>query len=639
MEPAVTSDAVVDDQDDVVELRYLAYDNTAHGNHGATAGQTASLLGKRLFYDGTSRRTERRRRLEKAVALASCPMQPLTAFWSSLQPIETPPSAKVHIPFKSDTQAVDALQASIEVTTTNTSQFVKMIALLNFSKSRVDCRTREASAARASEALPSTIKVSGRTIQNWARVYVETGKVPEEKCGKHQKTASLIHDEDVLTKCIDWLRAQKPPKRTPQHFQAYLVDTVLPLATGAVAATVSESTARRWMLRVGYKYGAWHKDVYVDGHERSDVLVQRETFCTEWLGLYDRMRSFSGEKMETDEPPVDSLAPEVVWVTHDESVFYANDDGGLIWSCTEHPDLPKKSRGRSVMASDFLCACHGRLFNVSDNKKEFVTEILHIGKNQDGYWTSEHVVHQVHTKAIPAFVAMHPNAIALFCFDQSTNHAAFANDALRARNMNLGPGGKQPRLRHGWFGADKTRQDMTFASDHPDEKMRGAPKGLKITLAERGINVDGMRLQCKFEVDFNATPDLIFCCARHCMASHEDFRGQRSILEETITGAGFLCLFYPKFHCEWNPIESYWGAAKRYARAECDYSWEGLIKCVPKSLANVQLVSIRKFFRRCAHFIQSYSYGCDYALTKFAHKRYKSHRRIPKSVLHERPEK
>ena len=61
--------------------------------------------------------------------------------------------------------------------------------------------------------------------------------------------------------------------------------------------------------------------------------------------------------------------------------------------------------------------------------------------------------------------------------------------------MNLGPGGKLPHLRDGWFVKEKTTQVMTLPCDHPDEKMRGTSKGLKLALAEPGIDVEGMRLQ------------------------------------------------------------------------------------------------------------------------------------------------
>jgi hypothetical protein len=46
-----------------------------------------------------------------------------------------------------------------------------------------------------------------------------------------------------------------------------------------------------------------------------------------------------------------------------------------------------------------------------------------------------------------------------------------------------------------------------------------------------------------------------------------------------------LCLFLPKFHCELNWIERYWGAAKKYARRHCGYSPAALRKIVPIALS------------------------------------------------------
>ena len=67
---------------------------------------------------------------------------------------------------------------------------------------------------------------------------------------------------------------------------------------------------------------------------------------------------------------------------------------------------------------------------------------LQPGKDREGYWTSEHLVEQVKTKAIPIFESLFPNCIALFAFDNSSNHAAFKSDALIASRMNLKSGGK-----------------------------------------------------------------------------------------------------------------------------------------------------------------------------------------------------
>ena len=46
-----------------------------------------------------------------------------------------------------------------------------------------------------------------------------------------------------------------------------------------------------------------------------------------------------------------------------------------------------------------------------------------------------------------------------------------------------------------------------------------------------------------------------------------------------------MCLFLPKFHCELNWIERYWGAAKKYARNHCSYTLTGLRTIVPLALS------------------------------------------------------
>ena len=515
---------------------------------------------------------------------------------------------------------------------------------------RVNGATRSRAAAVATDGLPTATRLNPRTVRNWTRRFESTGELPKSCRGYNQKITSLVYDEDFMTKCGEWLHVQTKNKRAPQLFQNYLNTELLPMITGAVKTSVSLSSATRWMKRIGYRYGMWKKAVYTDGHERDDVKRYREKFCAEFLRYTEivvvrihvqfaanrhssQMRFYRGECMDQIEMPVDIAAPEVVWVTHDESVFYANDDGGRGWSNSETPDLHKKGRGRSIMVSDFFCPCHGRLFELEGGDRKYVTQVLEIGKNHEGYWTSDHVMHQVQNHVLAAFTAMHPSCTALFTFDQSTNHAAFAPDALRATNMNMTPGGAQALLRPGFHNGNV--QAMVFGADLD---RAGQAKGLKQVLAERGIDVAARKIKMKcaaVDVDVNSGT-ILECCARHCMASHPDFLAQKSILEETIEAAGHICFLLPKYHCELNPIESYWGAAKRFARFNCDYTFTGLQACVPKSLDSVPLTSIRKFFCRCFHFIQSYSYGCDYKLTRFAHKKYKSHPRIPESILLEK---
>lgn len=76
-------------------------------------------------------------------------------------------------------------------------------------------------------------------------------------------------------------------------------------------------------------------------------------------------------------------------------------------------------------------------------------------------------------KAIPIFETLHPDCTAVFAFDNSSNHSAFASDPLIAKRMNLNPGGKQPIMRPGFFNGHP--QSMVFPLDYPDKELRGQP--------------------------------------------------------------------------------------------------------------------------------------------------------------------
>ena len=47
----------------------------------------------------------------------------------------------------------------------------------------------------------------------------------------------------------------------------------------------------------------------------------------------------------------------------------------------------------------------------------------------------------------------------------------------------------------------------------------------------------------------------------------------RSRLQERVEDAGHISLFYPKFHCEPNWNEYYWGSYKHLTRKHCNSLW------------------------------------------------------------------
>ena len=94
--------------------------------------------------------------------------------------------------------------------------------------------------------------------------------------------------------------------------------------------------------------------------------------------------------------------------------------------------------GKFLMVSAFLCECHG-LLRLSPEQELLYpdlepdsTEIIKPGSGGDGFWTNADLVRQTKLKAIPIFKALYPGCDALFVFDNSANHHAFAPDAIVA---------------------------------------------------------------------------------------------------------------------------------------------------------------------------------------------------------------
>jgi transposase len=129
--------------------------------------------------------------------------------------------------------------------------------------------------------------------------------------------------------------------------------------------------------------------------------------------------------------------------------------------------------------------------------------------------------------------------------------------------------------------------------------------------------------ECRLCRDGNNNPLRVDCCGRKIISLQPDFLAQRSALVEVIEDSGHVCIFFPKFHCELNFIERYWGAAKRYARNNCNYTWSGLQETVPRALDSVDLITIRRFARKTWRYMDLYRHGVT---GKFA-KKYISHRR------------
>ena len=81
---------------------------------------------------------------------------------------------------------------------------------------------------------------------------------------------------------------------------------------------------------------------------------------------------------------------------------------------------------------------------------------------------------------------------------------------------------------------------------------------------------------------------------------------EKSLLETVILEAGHEVIFYPKFHCELNYIEYYWGALKKYTREHCPYSFAELEGTVLEAMDSVSLRTIRRFAEHSKRWTMAY---------------------------------
>ena len=110
------------------------------------------------------------------------------------------------------------------------------------------------------------------------------------------------------------------------------------------------------------------------------------------------------------------------------------------------------------------------------------------------------------------------------------------------------------------------------------------------------------------------------------MEGQEDFI-EKSSLEIEIAARGHECISYPKFHCELNYIEFFWGVVKRYTRENCNYSFVELEDTVRAGLESVSLTAIRRFANRFKRWIDAYINSLNDRQQAFVEGQGGSHRR------------
>ena len=206
-------------------------------------------------------------------------------------------------------------------------------------------------------------------------------------------------------------------------------------------------------------------------------------------------------------------------------------------------------------------------------------------------------------------------------FHNSQNNHAKAPDSLNANGMDLMNGGaKQKLLRDGWnLSNDGSRIEQKLLTDDGHTS-----KGFRQVLQEHGL----------WDASLSLKEDRVL------LSKQPDFLEQKEWLAETVLDAGYSIDYYPKYHCEFNYIEMFWGAAKAWSRSNCTGDFNDHVKIAPKALDSVAVSKIRKFARKSYRDMDAYrvtgSEGNFLTCKQIEHavKKYRGHRKkIPIRIM------
>ena len=156
------------------------------------------------------------------------------------------------------------------------------------------------------------------------------------------------------------------------------------------------------------------------------------------------------------------------------------------------------------------------------------------------------------------------------------------------------------------------------------------PKGTARILAERGI-VPKAKTIAKCSPRCYETG--VDCCYARILHNQKDFKHQKSALETLVNAKRHSVVCLPKFHCECNPIEMYWGYAKYLYRQVPKRSLENAQEEVVKALEGCGSDRIKRFINRALRFMDAYRQGLSGQAALWVVKKQKSHRRVSAEAM------
>ncbi|KAF4680911.1 hypothetical protein FOZ60_012833 [Perkinsus olseni] len=288
-----------------------------------------------------------------------------------------------------------------------------------------------------------------------------------------------------------------------------------------------------------------------------------------------------------------------ILVSQDEKIHHSNDQQKRYWSDGTNTVLPKKSQGRTIMTSDFLSEVFGFIkFSDHDSHSpgKRVGSLLDVSR--DGYYNSDRCLEDFNECSRAVTELSLGKLHCVYLTDRSPIHYKFAEDALNVRKMNVKPGGKQPKMRNGWFwkAGKRQTQTMVYPDDHPE--YPGQAKGLRQVCVERfgEATINGKRHE--------EMAAMLSDCA--------DFKSQPTLLEDQALARGDRVIFGVKFHPELAPIEAAYRSIGRALQVANSAGSSAGFKARVQQCQDppdLTLSLVRKHFRSAREYLKLYVEG------------------------------
>lgn len=173
----------------------------------------------------------------------------------------------------------------------------------------------------------SLCNVSQRTLLHWERSYSKSHQILGKQHGGGFD--SVFENEEVLHKAREWCKGKKGKGLTAQLFLTEWIQK-----NEETSNIRNIKSARRLLYRIGYQYGFSSPGVYMDRHERDDVVESQQQF-------YEKISELEKE------------GSNVIFIAQDESIYHAKDRITKEW-IDKYTNLKKKGKGKGIMVSSWF---------------------------------------------------------------------------------------------------------------------------------------------------------------------------------------------------------------------------------------------------------------------------------------------